>query len=192
MFFKEQGSVTPSRVCELKLFMSDRPNQSKLVTPSRVCELKLVITVPIMPVLSSHPHGCVSWNVVYLIFDNQRSASHPHGCVSWNLPCWHGWYKVLCHTLTGVWVEIVQPPLFLMISSVTPSRVCELKYLQSKSGHRISESHPHGCVSWNFNGIIVVQIYLRSHPHGCVSWNLVFDVHASLVGVTPSRVCELK
>ena len=75
------------------------------------------------------------------------------------------------HTLTGVWVEIVISSINLPLASVTPSRVCELKFFGG--------GHCNGCA--------------RSHPHGCVSWNLVPELHKDGKSwVTPSRVCELK
>ena len=76
---------------------------------------------------------------------------------------------------------------------VTPSRVCELKYLitsinwETRVGHTLtgvwvemvcfpigifqSLSHPHGCVSWNLSPVTSVKFRMKSHPHGCVSWN---------------------
>ena len=74
--------------------------------------------------------------------------SHPHGCVSWNV------YR----RPTSTW------------QTVTPSRVCELKFKLNK----------HDFVLWchTLTGVWV-EIYqsvpgscgLLSHPHGCVSWN---------------------
>ena len=99
------------------------------VTPSRVCELKSTNIANRSCAIMSHPHGCVSWNNVISTFWNDLVLSHPHGCVSWNshqlwyLLFWyrshpHGcvsWNKqrvkhiinLICHTLTGVWVEIL-------------------------------------------------------------------------------------
>ena len=76
-----------------------------------------------------------------------------------------------------------------------------------------TQSHPHGCVSWNFYSLQPNVAHV-SHPHGCVSWNVnsandrINDRRHTLTGVwvemfamntaigisrvTPSRVCELK
>ena len=78
-------------------------------------------------------------------------SSHPHGCVSWNKPIYL--IKSFCfsHTLTGVWVEIfvvpdswqwnmshphgcvswnsIAPGVLRDSRIVTPSRVCELKLI---------------------------------------------------------------
>ena len=162
-----------------------------LVTPSRVCELK-----------------CIN------LQENEKKARHtltgvwvemqPMSCFT---------PLLLCHTLTGVWVEmvgifpIIPSPvshphgcvswnfalrLFFQYQSVTPSRVCEMKYQYLHRTVLPAESHPHGCVSWNLfisaksnerrghtlTGVWVEILNLRffialslSHPHGCVSWN---------------------
>ena len=145
--------VTPSRVCELKFsgFISlwsfckshphgcvswnDMPATSQLlyfrhtltgvwveielmilddigaeVTPSRVCELKSDKNHRhIKYRLGSHPHGCVSWNEQCVKVGTVHGKSHPHGCVSWN------------YNKFGK----------LPKRKVTPSRVCELKYLSA-------------------------------------------------------------
>ena len=117
------------------------------------------------------------------------------------------------HTLTGVWVEICRYSSTIWNHSVTPSRVCELKYLEQFVKPPSYSSHPHGCVSWNFSQIQLYRLFW-SHPHGCVSWNpentkikKYFESHtltgvwveificgwiANIFVVTPSRVCELK
>ena len=143
---------------------------------------------------------------------SSREASHPHGCVSWNSD-----FKEIdtfsdCHTLTGVWVEIwivyMSTPLR---RSVTPSRVCELKWFWSWVLFFLLWSHPHGCVSWNhpktwclpsFPAVTpsrvcelkspvrrAVSLEIMSHPHGCVSWNhygaapFLWYVSSTLTGV---------
>ena len=138
----------------------------------------------------SHPHGCVSWNLGVrwsYLFDG---LSHPHGCVSWN------------------WLKVKKSAM----QKVTPSRVCELKFVyrglwHQQGSHTLTgvwvemlknsrklrrfPSHPHGCVSWNFTSITYDNGYM-SHPHGCVSWNAEWVKGGVVCGVTPSRVCELK
>ena len=57
---------------------------------------------------------------------------------------------LLRHTLTGVWVEICATCSWVKSASVTPSRVCELKYRAAETVTKGWLSHPHGCVSWNF------------------------------------------
>ena len=77
-------NVTPSRVCELKLHILHMVYVYSTVTPSRVCELKYLRFGRLTLSVTSHPHGCVSWNALYTII-----------CLG-----------LLRHTLTGVWVEI--------------------------------------------------------------------------------------
>ena len=75
---------------------------------------------------------------------------------------------------------------------VTPSRVCELKFLSFAGNRWLSvPSHPHGCVSWNIDESYV-PAPIESHPHGCVSWNPMELPWIFQQEVTPSRVCELK
>ena len=108
------------------------------------------IIPPPADVKKSHPHGCVSWNVL-LIHLYAFLMSHPHGCVSWNVKLTKSRRDRRGHTLTGVWVE-----MWRIHSPVSGS----------------GSSHPHGCVSWNFTQMIP-QTHIKSHPHGCVSWNLL-------------------
>ena len=76
------------------------------VTPSRVCELKYIR-------VSQDPAGCCHtltgvWVEIDICINIIRKPeSHPHGCVSWNLV--EGCMPILDggHTLTGVWVEMV-------------------------------------------------------------------------------------
>ena len=205
--------VTPSRVCELKWllcrywrFVPRHTLTGVWVEMNQQCYIKKLFlshphgcvswNISIKPSIAnnikSHPHGCVSWNLIYCWIIQQFPMSHPHGCVSWNhhvfinnkrffvtpsrvcelkyvLEVWNN--VEICHTLTGVWVEI-QQQLFPFVwecrhtltgvwvemicrhgweptRMVTPSRVCELKY----------------CMDYY-----------------CVACN----------SVTPSRVCELK
>ena len=142
------SSVTPSRVCELKSATGCEFYQAG-VTPSRVCELKFdEYGKELVTAVMSHPHGCVSWNYR-----------------------WFWWAaNLLCHTLTGVWVEICSP---------------DLTYWHIWS-------HPHGCVSWNL--LCPQRIHDRwSHTLTGV-WVEIFTAVGVTYAenVTPSRVCELK
>ena len=140
------------------------------VTPSRVCELKWIGVIVWIDEISSHPHGCVSWNVLVYYPHSSIKQSHPHGCVSWN--CIGG--------RNGTRTK------------VTPSRVCELKYQIQQEYYPRYTSHPHGCVSWNLQ-LKDTADNKTSHPHGCVSWNTaVRKIFPEQSFVTPSRVCELK
>ena len=117
--------------------------------------------------------------------------SHPHGCVSWN-------------------AELI---IYKFLKRVTPSRVCELKFVRVTPLHQSQRSHPHGCVSWNFLSFLLHHTRLChtltgvwveicnsferrtvqwSHPHGCVSWNQREKQTGGIPRATPSRVCELK
>ena len=75
------------------------------VTPSRVCELKFAKYVGIINIETSHPHGCVSWNLKCseFSFRNQVTPSR------------------VCELKSQVFTRISKP------IRVTPSRVCELK-----------------------------------------------------------------
>ena len=182
--------VTPSRVCELKCFSLYGYPINRCVTPSRVCELKWSANLPTTFVFC-HTLTGVWVEIVSVSMPFPASMSHPHGCVSWNCRRYLTKRQSLSHTLTGVWVEI--------ICGCAPAAV--------------RKSHPHGCVSWNSNcnifaispsghtltGVWVEIRYksrpLRgtvSHPHGCVSWNHTAPLCNRPLGVTPSRVCELK
>ena len=190
----------------------ERANE-KCVTPSRVCELKSGSFWDLSSDKRSHPHGCVSWNCNYIRRVKLMIKSHPHGCVSWNVIIPSTWNMIFCHTLTGVWVEIcVMLFSFLSLKShtltgvwveicawwwialllwVTPSRVCELKFIMPL--HTPSETRHTLTGVW-------VEMLLKcligtvcgSHPHGCVSWNFRPFLFLWKCEVTPSRVCELK
>ena len=101
----QQDFVTPSRVCELKSRLLRARGKVHRVTPSRVCELKLTV--------QGHNHRTLGhtltgvWvEIAVMAAMRGMAESHPHGCVSWN----------------------ISGQLFLAASSVTPSRVCELKF----------------------------------------------------------------
>ena len=83
------------------------------------------------------------------------------------------WARVtscLCHTLTGVWVEIVRAFFTFAWMAVTPSRVCELKFLMP-----------------------LLLLPILGHTLTGV-WVEIFPLRYGLLSdtVTPSRVCELK
>ena len=124
--------------------------------------------LPTLNIPESHPHGCVSWNVNTIRNKEQEYVTPSRVCElkfcrSQSCVFWFG------HTLTGVWVEIFNFGGFWMEDL----------------------SHPHGCVSWNYNCQYCNYIG-ESHPHGCVSWNSPIRKQERLKKVTPSRVCELK
>ena len=141
--------------------------------------------------LESHPHGCVSWNVYDMTFEDdlevtpsrvcelkyraldiamEDAESHPHGCVSWNYKdgvhfIWCESHPHGCVSWNAKKIESSNK------SKVTPSRVCELKSVNHRLLKNMKKSHPHGCVSWNYN--VLREMKGRG-------------------AVTPSRVCELK
>ena len=143
----------------------------RIVTPSRVCELKLKMRPNLPELILSHPHGCVSWNNLSERESRLLSVTPSRVC-ELKLLFRYSNYITQCHTLTGVWVEILE-------------LIKELDFLMS---------HPHGCVSWNdLNTWFEVGelrvtpsrvcelkscptipriTHTSSHPHGCVSWNL--------------------
>ena len=99
-------SVTPSRVCELKLRSKIAQLWKNTSHPHGCVSWNNRFIIKIILRIWSHPHGCVSWNYYILILPNFMLMSHPHGCVSWN-PFIDGDANFeTCHTLTGVWVEI--------------------------------------------------------------------------------------
>ena len=184
------------------------------VTPSRVCELKLSEILNYIDT-SSHTLTGVWVEIKYCPNCGAKMDGHTLTGV-WVEICCPAFFKGIqsCHTLTGVWVEIprvkrtsggrishtltgVWVEIFaasnnLSRLSVTPSRVCELKYSALCSAVFSVVSHPHGCVSWNKIVRHVAPPQKGSHPHGCVSWNLTESVLLQRSWVTPSRVCELK
>ena len=158
-----------------------------------MCELKSGCPLVVFVWWFGHTLTGVWVEILVSVLSMMMELSHPHGCVSWNLPRWfYCWSVCWCHTLTGVWVEICQLWYCCWQSKVTPSRVCELKWLVYKfkiscSCHTLTGvwveicgvgfssnailSHPHGCVSWNVVLLHTIYQYNLSHPHGCVSWN---------------------
>ena len=101
--------------------------------------------------------------------------------------------RACSHTLTGVWVEIWMAEGYCEVGTVTPSRVCEFKFLihdedDTYSGHTLTgvwveilltESVLLQRSCHTLTGVWVEICILRhvspgvqpSHPHGCVSWN---------------------
>ena len=105
----------------------------------------------------SHPHGCVSWNPKKLQIWLCQLVTPSRVCELKSVT-WHKLSSAICHTLTGVWVEIMNRPLrgydychtltgvwveilpersMYQSFAVTPSRVCELK-LQTWLKHMVS------------------------------------------------------
>ena len=119
--------VTPSRVCELKFKMVDSGTR---IVPCHTLTgvwVEISIFVGVRSWSSSHPHGCVSWNLTkFSLFS--IILSHPHGCVSWNFIFLKGGLLCVSHPHGCVsWND-----RFVIIEfnyDVTPSRVCELKLL---------------------------------------------------------------
>ena len=120
--------------------------------------------------IASHPHGCVSWNCRTSPWVRQGAPSHPHGCVSWNdekdlensPALWshpHGCVSWNCRSCCFLWVFVV-----------TPSRVCELKWLFN-----------HKMVSLFRHTLTGVWVEILHFCRKAQAW-----------WVTPSRVCELK
>ena len=155
----------------VEIIMCGTDLQFKDVTPSRVCELKSLLHKLKITLSASHPHGCVSWNIL--------ATSNIH----------------LCYVTPS---RVCELKLFCLLMAyiryfVTPSRVCELKFHFGIKNAPGPLSHPHGCVSWNDRITKKSEQGSWSHPHGCVSWNLNWLVDKlPTLNVTPSRVCELK
>ena len=120
--------VTPSRVCELKFTTSLLACKNVNVTPSRVCELKFIVPRYWAKFTKSHTLTGVwveMWDLTYTAIP---VTSHPHGCVSWNFG---DSSSTMCRKVTPSRVcelKFFISVHFQFISLVTPSRVCELKY----------------------------------------------------------------
>ena len=144
------------------------------------------------PFVTSHPHGCVSWNLRAMQIIVLFSKSHPHGCVSWNARRQHEinmgrshtltgvWVEICCyhsppryrrHTLTGVWVEIYPVKVLVEYINVTPSRVCELKCVWRQTDDKMQEVTPSRVCELKYCNTAWFRL---------------------MYCVTPSRVCELK
>ena len=137
----------------------------------------------------SHPHGCVSWNVLGRTIFIWKTVTPSRVC-ELKCPCHYytcAWFR---HTLTGVWVEIKAFAGLVKEYESHPHGCVSWNFWDFPK-RLMQESHPHGCVSWNWTKR-TWGIWLWSHPHGCVSWNR--DMIDGLLNriVTPSRVCELK
>ena len=127
----------------------------------------------------SHPHGCVSWNLL-------SRAQFPHLQRHTLTGVWveirtHQRRRTACrHTLTGVWVEISW--ISCCISKIYSHTLTGV-WVEIAFHHQVTwcdlESHPHGCVSWNNLSIYPSHIIGMSHPHGCVSWNHCRLAHSS-------------
>ena len=141
------NSVTPSRVCELKcVFIA--PNLAG-VSHTLTGVWVEILLIRISAVWhESHPHGCVSWNLNgrSILWSGHVTPSRVcelkcsddgrfrfYLTVTPSRVCELKWWRrkrscqKSCHTLTGVWVEM----------------------LKHETINRWQMSHPHGCVSWN-------------------------------------------
>ena len=125
-------------------------------------------------------------------FHSIAHTSHPHGCVSWNLPKSFG-YAEICHTLTGVWVEIIGYHLrYASFNQSHPHGCVSWNLTKFSLFSIIFQSHPHGCVSWNFTLAIFTIPREVTPSRVCeLKFLVVIDILLS-ISVTPSRVCELK
>ena len=112
--------------------------------------------------------------------------------MSWNVKLFLGLDLFTRHTLTGVWVEIVNASFYQLWLLSHPHGCVSWNFKTGVTMSIIFQSHPHGCVSWNVNTVRNKKQEYRSHPHGCVSWNATAELHVPKKHVTPSRVCELK
>ena len=160
------------------------------VTPSRVCELKLWRLAYSKIFYSSHPHGCVSWNSLRRAVRQILFVTPSRVCELKYVNCLTPFPR--CVTPSRVCELKWKRPQCGQCKCVTPSRVCELKSKASMMRSTPKQSHPHGCVSWNcpmkrsiswkcshtLTGVWVeiglitkAQNDGKSHPHGCVSWN---------------------
>ena len=74
--------VTPSRVCELKYYVSARKMEAILVTPSRVCELKYHFAIYKRKIMVVTPSRVCELKYKVSDVGLQEKVSHPHGCVS--------------------------------------------------------------------------------------------------------------
>ena len=99
----------------------------------------------------SHLHGCVNWNISFASACCARIRSHLHGCVNWNIYKSLNTFIILRRTFTGAWIETIK-----------------IKYLNF-----LSKSHLHGCVNWNSASLSAYGTGSKSHLHGCVNWNII-------------------
>ena len=164
------AEVTPSRVCELKFHSLRHITRFRCVTPSRVCELKLGYELSTYDTVMSHPHGCVSWNLAAFV-----SVSMPFVTPS-----------RVCELKSTLRRQR------LTSRRVTPSRVCELKCWTLVWDRKSSESHPHGCVSWNLSRVNRPSDIIVTPSRVCELKYWVWYQSQYYEHVTPSRVCELK
>ena len=164
-----------------------------VVTPSRVCELKFTRRCAILQTrTASHPHGCVSWNFLHMganfgeVVTPSRVCELKSSCVMlFSFLSRHTltgvWVEIIAtmysyfspsHTLTGVWVEIPNPDGTDVFRLVTPSRVCELKWISYNYVSALG-SHTLTGVWVEIFTVYYITVSYESHPHGCVSWNYI-------------------
>ena len=141
----------------------------------------------------SHPHGCVSWNTKNDHLYARGIRSHPHGCVSWNLQ------RRARRSPSPVTPSRVCELKFIVghdsssFLIVTPSRVCELKLLYHRKISRSDTRHTLTGVWVEIHAHVWKQPATGRHTLTGV-WVEIKRVHLRryLIWVTPSRVCELK
>ena len=119
--------------------------------------------------------------------------SHPHGCVSWNHIVPESICIMMCHTLTGVWVEISQKERQWPHNGHTLTGVwVEIMIFKASKYGKLS--HPHGCVSWNSFWLSPQRSRSQVTPSRVCELKssrfMAFPLNK--ISVTPSRVCELK
>ena len=109
----------------------------------------------------SHPHGCVSWNNRYIKDLGNWIVTPSRVCELKFWPSRKNKIFALCHTLTGVWVEICRHFLIVDIGiSHTLTGVwveIDCLYFVLKG----NVSHPHGCVSWNDGSLLYSVTHCR-------------------------------
>ena len=119
--------------------------------------------------------------------------SHPHGCVSWNAPhC--AWVSQTCQVTPSRVCELKWITSAVQIwCGVTPSRVCELKSNTAMQWVTLNPSHTLTGVWVEISGRLSVSSAKYRHTLTGV-WVEISDVPVQVLfkKVTPSRVCELK
>ena len=149
------------------------------VTPSRVCELKSRSWIITGQLVSSHPHGCVSWNGYHTTTYQRWEVTPSRVCELKYSELVKEYREAISHTLTGVWVEIwyLSYTLTAFLGHTLTGVWVEIftVYYITVS----YESHPHGCVSWNY--ILPRKRLLPSRHTLTGVWVEIFKSAISLV-----------
>ena len=69
--------------------------------PAWVRGLKRVTCSFLLPVRGRTPRGCVDWNTIMKIKNNQTGSRTPRGCVDWNDTDGVSYFKTPCRTPRG-------------------------------------------------------------------------------------------